>query len=391
MRLADTTRRTALRNRLVERHLRLAEKVAARYCHDPRAQDIRQVAALALVEAAGRFDPGRGVPFSAYATHTLTGALKRYIRDNRWALHTPRHHGEVLARVADARDRLTQHLGRDPTAAETATATRCRESDVTSSLRVLYEQHMLSLDGPAGPDDGTSLADTLADDTDETATIDDREALHTQLRRLPRRELRVVVLRFYGNRTYAEIGEEVGRSATQVSRLLRTALDRLRAALDGPATPPRQVPRRRHRPAPASAPRPAPIRPAGTARHGTARHAAPPARNGGRVFGGGGRPPAAKTRRRRSRPPARGPPSGPDGIRVSGGSVFSTVRGHRRRGSTPQNWGQRRTSVAPTRGQAPRNSAALTADAPMSACRPSGRSTTASLRRRGRAGPSRLR
>ncbi|MER7003171.1 sigma-70 family RNA polymerase sigma factor [Dactylosporangium sp. NPDC000555] len=314
MRLADATRRTALRNRLVERHLGLAEKAAARYGRDPRAQDIRQVAALTLVEAAGRFDPGRGVPFSAYATSTLTGALKRYIRDNRWAMRTPRRHGEVLARVADAREGLTQRLRRDPTAAETAGAVRCSESDVTSSLRALHEQHMLSLDGPAGPDDGPTLADTLTDDTDETAAVDDREALRAQLRRLPRRELRVVVLRFYGNRTYEEIGEQVGRSATQVSRLLRTALDRLRAALDGPdgtATPPRRPAHQQPRRAPAPAPHPPPTRPPGTT-----RHTAPPgrrARPGGGHFPGRG-PCARRPWRRRSRPSARGPPSGPDGM-----------------------------------------------------------------------------
>ncbi|UWP85176.1 sigma-70 family RNA polymerase sigma factor [Dactylosporangium fulvum] len=358
MRLADTTQRVALRNRLVVRHLQLAEKVAARYRRDPRAQDIRQVAALTLVEAAERFDPGRGVPFSAYATPTLAGALKRYIRDNRWSLHTSRRHGELLARMTDVRDRLTQHLGRDPTVAETATAMRCRESDVTSTLRVLHEQHMLSLDGPADlSDDGSTIADTLADNTDETGAIDDREALHAQLRRLPQRELQVVILRFYGNRTYEEIGEQVGCSPAQVIRLLRTALDRLRAALDGaapqptehrrtatdgrparsPATRPRQW-HEGHRRTPAPAPHPPPARPAGMP-----WRAAPPGRNGCPAA-----PARARARRHRARPSARGPPLGPD-------AVIPTVREHRRGGSTRRDRcrgrcrGRCRTSVAPTR------------------------------------------
>ena len=220
------------RNQLVERHLRLAYSIAARYRSDPRAQDIRQVAALALVEAVDRYDPRRGTPFSAFATPTVAGTLKRYLRDNRWTLRTPRAAGELLLRMKAAREELTQRLRRDPRDRELAVALQCTEAEVVSVRRVMHEQHMLSLDGPATVGDGDcAIGDTLADGADLLAGVDEREALHTQLRRLPERQLRVITLYYYADLTQREIADQIGVSQMQVSRLLKSALQQLRTGM----------------------------------------------------------------------------------------------------------------------------------------------------------------
>ena len=85
------TGKRALRNELVEMHIGLAIHIARRFDRGPRRdEDIEQVALLALVKAVDRFDPGRGVPFAAFAGRTIEGELKRYFRDATWAMQVPR-------------------------------------------------------------------------------------------------------------------------------------------------------------------------------------------------------------------------------------------------------------------------------------------------------------
>jgi len=106
----------ALRNQLVEEHMRLAEFLARRFSHRGEApEDLRQVALVGLLKAVERFEPDRGLQFSSFATPTITGELKRHFRDKGWAVRVPRRiqelHLELDRTVAD----LNQELGRPPT------------------------------------------------------------------------------------------------------------------------------------------------------------------------------------------------------------------------------------------------------------------------------------
>ena len=80
----------AVRTALIERHLPLARRLAARYRYTPEPrEDLEQVASLALVKAVDGFDPERGAAFASYAVTTILGELKRHMRDTTWAVHVP--------------------------------------------------------------------------------------------------------------------------------------------------------------------------------------------------------------------------------------------------------------------------------------------------------------
>src|SRR5215204_7419200 len=86
-----STRDPSLREQLVMTYLPLARTIARRY-QSPRVptEDLVQVATIGLVKAIDRFDPDRGVAFSSYAVPTLIGEIKRYFRDQTWAVHVTR-------------------------------------------------------------------------------------------------------------------------------------------------------------------------------------------------------------------------------------------------------------------------------------------------------------
>src|SRR6202044_3220082 len=111
-------RERAHRDELVTSHLGLAHQLARRFLNRGETHDdLVQVASLALVKAAERFDPERGVMSSTFAAASIIGELKRHFRDRGWAVRAPRRLQELLLEIGSTVDRLGQELGRSPTIA----------------------------------------------------------------------------------------------------------------------------------------------------------------------------------------------------------------------------------------------------------------------------------
>lgn len=241
------TGKRSLRNQLVEMHIGLAVHIARRFERGPRRDDdLEQVALLALVKSVDRFDPGRGVPFAAFAGRTIEGELKRYFRDATWAVQVPRSAKELHLAVRGGIDRLTHTLGRAPTVDEVAAEIRVSRDDVLLGLAATDARAVGSLD--ATPDDGSPGAARLADEGDAGyGLIDDRDAVAGLLAQLPERERAIVELRFYGGLSQSQIAEQMGISQMHVSRLLRATLEQLRefAEQSGPSTSARSTARQR--------------------------------------------------------------------------------------------------------------------------------------------------
>jgi RNA polymerase sigma-B factor len=167
------------RSRLIEAHLPLVRALALGFARRGEPfDDLVQAGCIGLIHAVDRHDSARGA-FEAYAVPTITGEIRRHLRDRGSVLRVP---PRVIAEAG--RPRI------DP----------------------LREEH-----GPPG---------------DPIAAVDDRLAVVAALRRLPLHERRIVVLWLYGERSQRRIAAEVGLSQIHVSRLLRRGLARLRAELD---------------------------------------------------------------------------------------------------------------------------------------------------------------
>ena len=225
---------------LVEDHLDLARRVAARYAgRGEPMDDLVQVARVGLVKAARRFEPDRGNDFAAYAVPTMLGEIRRYFRDSCWAVRVPRGLQELSLRVSATTDRLTRELGRSPTAAEVARTLEVSEDEVLEALESSWAYHATSLDAPAADGgDGPTLAERLGEPESSLDDVDARESLRRVVGALPARERRILTLRFFGERTQAEIAQELGISQMHVSRLIARTLTRLREhVVDGEPLP----------------------------------------------------------------------------------------------------------------------------------------------------------
>jgi RNA polymerase sigma-B factor len=220
-----------LRDELVEEHAPLAHFLAGRFANrGEQRDDLVQVALVGLFKAVERFDPGRGLQFSTFATPTILGELKRHFRDRGWAVRVPRRVQELHLQLGRIVAALGQEEGRSPTPAEVAERAGVSEEAVLEAMEAGSLYRLVSLDGSVTPDDeGGELSACLGDDDPEFERIEHRSEIDELLEALPARERRIVELRFFESMTQSEIAERVGVSQMHVSRLLTRSLERLRA------------------------------------------------------------------------------------------------------------------------------------------------------------------
>jgi RNA polymerase sigma-B factor len=225
----------AAREALIERFLPLARQLARRYeRQDEPLDDLLQVASMGLVKAVDRFDPSRGTAFSSFAVPTILGELKRYFRDVGWAVHVPRGMQERALEVNRAVSELSRNLGRSPTPAEIAAATEFTHEEVLEAMEAATAYDSVSLEAPrSGSDDGEAeeFVNTLGGEDPGYELAEYTATLAPELRALPERDRLVLHMRFVEDLTQSEIAERIGVSQMHVSRLIRRALEKLRAGV----------------------------------------------------------------------------------------------------------------------------------------------------------------
>ena len=228
-------RRAAACELLVSRHRNLVRSCVQRYNRSPEpTEDLMQVGYVGLLKAINNFDPDVGGSLAAYAQPCISGEIKRHFRVKRWQIHVERSMLELVLQVRDATRQLTQQLGHVPADDELTDHLGISGDELREARRADLVFQPASLDAPlAGQPDAASLADLIGEDDPEVEHTLDMESVAAHWDELPRREQKILLLRFYGDMTQAEIGQQLGISQMHVSRLLAHALGHLRHRLLG--------------------------------------------------------------------------------------------------------------------------------------------------------------
>ncbi len=235
----DDPRREEACAELVGRYESLVRSCAARYRDSPEpAEELMQVGYVGLLKAINNFDPVLGESLAAYAQPCVSGEIKRYFRDKRWLVRVRRSVQELRLDVRAATGELTQQLSRTPRADELAAHLSVTEDEVREAQAASLAFQAASLDAPLpdGQEDG-SLADVIGAEDPGLEHAVDMESVRTHWPELSGREQRLLMMRFYGNMTQSQIGEQLGISQMHVSRLLSRALAYLRRRIGEPAGP----------------------------------------------------------------------------------------------------------------------------------------------------------
>jgi RNA polymerase sigma-B factor len=224
----------AAREALVERFLPLARQLARRYQRGGEPlDDLVQVASLGLLKAIDRFEPDRSTAFSSFAVPTILGELKRHFRDRGWSVRVPRDLQEMTVRVERTSEELSRQLGRAPTPAEIGEDIGITTEQVLEAREAAGAYRAVSLDRPRNEEeDDTAAADWMGIEDPGFRLAEDAATVERLMLVLTDRERDVLRLRFGEDLTQSEIGARVGVSQMHVSRLIRQAIARLRAAAE---------------------------------------------------------------------------------------------------------------------------------------------------------------
>ena len=218
------TRNVEARNQIVEHYLFIVDILIRKYLNKGvDYDDLYQVAAMALVSAADRFDPSRGYEFTSFATPTILGEIKKYFRDKEWSLKVPRRLKEISAKIPAAKEALYMRLHRLPKVAELAQYMNCSEEELLEAMESskAYAAYSLNQTIFESEDEGGNeayLEKFTAEEDRGYGNLEYEEIIRNVVFTLNDTEKRVFRRRFIENKTQTEIAKEIKVSQMTVSR-----------------------------------------------------------------------------------------------------------------------------------------------------------------------------
>jgi len=231
------TRNPQLRDRLVLAHTSLVRYLAGKFMsRGEPLEDLIQVGTVGLINAVERYEPGRGLKFTTFATPTIVGEIQRYFRDKCWRVKVPRRLKDLNVASQRAKSTLSGTLGRPPTVAEVAKEIGATEEETLEAMELGNAYDPTSLDAQVGDTDAVSLGDTLGAEDPGLEAILSRAEIERALDSLDERDREVIKGLYFDELSQARVAERLNLSQMHISRLHKRAIvqlqRRMRADLD---------------------------------------------------------------------------------------------------------------------------------------------------------------
>ena len=217
------------RNKLVEDHLYMIDILIRKYLgKGVEYDDLYQVGALALVNAADRFDPEKGFEFKTFAAPTVLGEIKKYFRDKEWSLSVPRRQKEVAVKIREAEEAILKRDGHTPTVDELVKETGHTYEEVIQALESSRAYGTFSLESPQDPDEESPMDRFLGFTDKGFERVEMGEIITRVLNSMSDTNRYIFRQRFIENRSQADIAKELGVSQMTVSRAEKNITERFK-------------------------------------------------------------------------------------------------------------------------------------------------------------------
>lgn len=218
------------REELISGNLRLVLSVVQKFSNrGENPDDLFQVGCIGLMKAIDNFNPELDVRFSTYGVPMIVGEIRRFLRDNN-AIRVSRSMRDMAYRAMQAKENFIHEFGREPTIEEIAKKLDCKKEEVVLAMESVVDP--VSLYEPVYSDGGDTIfvMDQVGDSNDDRDWLEEI-SLRDAIRSLGEREKKILTLRFLAGRTQTEVAQEIGISQAQVSRLEKSALERIKGQM----------------------------------------------------------------------------------------------------------------------------------------------------------------
>lgn len=229
------TRDKKTRDLLVEKNLYIAEILAKKYIgRGIEYDDLYQVACIGLIYAIDRYNPEKGFEFSSYATPTIVGEIKKYFRDKGWVIRVPRRIQELNKKVADAKTYLSQTMQKSPTVEDIAdylSITNEEVLEVLEGAKVYAPQSLDQSVDQTNDDKETNLNELIGAEDKDMLRFENRDLINRCMANLNTVEKKILLGRYFDNKTQISIAQELEISQMTVSRMEKKILKKFKAAM----------------------------------------------------------------------------------------------------------------------------------------------------------------
>ena len=194
-------------------------------------EDLMQIGTIGMIKAIRSFDLERGTCFSTYAVPLIFCEIRRHLRDE-GPIKVGRYYKKLGAMLMKEKNKIQLEEGRDAHVSELAE--RCSVSAEEAAMALDSMAPMVSLsDFVFGEDDGVELEDTVADleASSDIERILNKIALGQAVSRMPSEWQKIVILRYYRNRTQQQTADSLGLSQVKISREEKKIIEFLRGEL----------------------------------------------------------------------------------------------------------------------------------------------------------------
>ena len=223
------------RDLLVEKNLYIAEILAKKYIgRGIEYDDLYQVACIGLIYAIDRYNPEKGFEFSSYATPTIVGEIKKYFRDKGWVIRVPRRIQELNKKVSDAKTYLSQTMQKSPTVEDIANYLSITNEEVLEVLEGAKVYAPQSLDqsvDQTNDDKETNLNELIGAEDKDMLRFENRDLINRCMTNLNTVEKKILLGRYFDNKTQISIAKELEISQMTVSRMEKKILKKFKAAM----------------------------------------------------------------------------------------------------------------------------------------------------------------
>ena len=216
------------RSEFINGNLRLVLSVIQRfYGRGECADDLFQIGCIGLIKAIDNFDLTQGVQFSTYAVPMIIGEIRRYLRDNNM-VRVSRSVRDLAYKVLAIRERIQKEEQREANTEEIARELGVEKEEIAFCLDAI--QDPISLQEPVYGDDTEKIfvMDQIKDKKNSDEMWAENITIKEAMKKLRDKEKMIISKRFFEGRTQMEVAEEIGISQAQVSRLEKSAIDRIK-------------------------------------------------------------------------------------------------------------------------------------------------------------------
>jgi RNA polymerase sigma-B factor len=226
----------ALREEIVRRNVGLVKSLALRFVHSGEPlEDLIQAGYIGLLNAVANFDLAKEARFSTYATYLILGEIRHHIRDKHATIRIPQWVQSMNRRMKAVEEAFFQDAGRPPTLAELAVRLDLTEEQAAALMRGRASMTYVSIDEErraSDPNPAPPAIEYLLPASDELSH-DVKMRILVAIDRLTEIQQQVIRGLFYQGKSQSEVGEELGISQRQVSRMKDRILSEMKARLAG--------------------------------------------------------------------------------------------------------------------------------------------------------------